>query len=96
MENFDFLRAVCESMKSAPPRIRFQQWMILPAIIAGVIGKMFNKKIPIINSKLIRSAQSRNAYNNTRIIEKTGIQFKTVQTSISETAQRMHTIIEKK
>jgi nucleoside-diphosphate-sugar epimerase len=95
MENFNFLRTVCESMKSAPPRIRFQQWMILPAIIAGVIGKIFNKKTPIINRKLIRSAQSRNAYDNARIIEKTGIQFKNVQTSIIETALRMRTIMEK-
>ena len=95
MENFDFLRTVCESMRSAPPRIRFKQWMILPAIIAGVIGKIFNKKIPIINRKLLRSAQSRNAYDNARIIEKTGIQFKKVQTSIIETALRMRAIMEK-
>jgi dihydroflavonol-4-reductase len=95
MENFDFLRAVCESMKSAPPRIRFQQWMILPSLVAGVVGKIFNKKIPIINRKLIRSAQSRNAYDNVRIIDKTGIQFKTVQTSIIETAQRMQAIMDK-
>jgi len=95
IENFDFLRVVCESMKSAPPRIRFQQWMILPAMITGIIGKIFNNKIPIMNRKLIRSAQSRNAYDNARIIEKTGIQFKKVQTSIIETALRMRTIMEK-
>ena len=96
IENFNFLKAVCESMKSAPPRIRFQQWMIFPAIIIGAIGKIFLKNSTKINRKIIRSAQSRNAYDNTRIIEKTGIQFKKVQTSISETAQRMQAIMEKK
>lgn len=95
IENFDLLKAVCESMKSVPPRIRFQQWMIFPAITIGAIGKIFNKNQTSINRKLIRSAQSRNTYDNARIIEKTGIQFKTVQTSITETAQRMLTIMEK-
>ena len=95
IENFDFLNAVCESMNSAPPRIRFQKWMTLPAIIIGVIDKIFHKNSTKINRKLLRSAQGRNAYDNARIIEKTGIQFKTVRTSISETAQRMLTIMEK-
>ena len=95
IENFDFLKAVCESMESVPPRTRFQQWMILPAIIAGIIGKIFNKKQSSISRKLIRSAQSRNTYDNARIIEKTGIQFKKVQISIIETALRMQKIMEK-
>jgi nucleoside-diphosphate-sugar epimerase len=95
IENYDFLKAVSESMKSATPRIRFQQWMIFPAIIAGAIGKIFNKKTPLVNRKLIRSAQNRNAYDNARIIEKTGIQFKKVQLSIIETALRMQKIMEK-
>ena len=95
MENLDFLRAVCVSMKSAPPRIRFQQWMILPAVIAGFIGKIFNKNKTTLNRKLIQSAQSRNAYDNALIIEKTGIQFKKVQTSIIETAKRMQSIMDK-
>jgi dihydroflavonol-4-reductase len=95
IENLDFLKAVCESMESVPPRIRLKQWMIIPAIIAGVIGKIYNKNQSSINRKLIRSAQSRNAYDNSRIIEKTGIQFKSVRTSIIETAQRMQKIMEK-
>ena len=95
MENLDFLRAVCESMRSDPPRILFQQWMVFPAIIFGVIRKIFNKNSIKINRKLIRSAQSRNAYDNSRIIEKTGIQFKKVQTSIIETARRMQAIMDK-
>ncbi len=95
MENLDFLRAVCVSMKSAPPRIQFRQWMIFPAIIAGVIGKIFNKNQTTLNRKLIQSALSRNAYDNARITEKTGIQFKKVQTSIIETAQRMRVIMDK-
>jgi hypothetical protein len=69
--------------------------MIYPAIIAGAIGKIFNKKTPVVNRKLIRSAQNRNAYDNARIIEKTGIQFKKVQLSIIETALRMQKIMEK-
>jgi hypothetical protein len=95
MENLDFLRAVCVSMKSTPPRIQFRQWMIFPAIIAGVIGKIFNKNQTTLNRKLIQSALSRNAYDNARITEKTGIQFKKVQTSIIETAQRMRVIMDK-
>ena len=94
-ENFDFLNAVCESMKSAPPKIRYQRWMAFPAVIVGLISNIFRKNTSTINRKLIRSAQSRNAYDNTRIIEKTGIQFKSVKTSIAETAERMLKIMEK-
>ena len=94
VENFKFISEICDAMKSKAPRISVRKWMIIPAILLGEILNIFRKNKLSINRKLIRSAQSRNAFDNSRIIKKTGIQFRSVQSSIIETAFRIQSLKE--
>lgn len=96
VENFKFISEVCDAMKSKPPGISVRKWMIIPSILFSKILNIFGKNKSSINRKLIRSAQGRNAYDNSRIIKKTGVRFRSVQDSIIETADRIQSMKEVK
>ena len=90
-----FLTQIATAMHSKPPSQPVREWMILPALFFFGIRTFFTGKKAPFSRSVIRMAQSRNAYDNSRIKECTGVQFRPVQTAIDETAVHMRRIISK-
>jgi hypothetical protein len=64
--------------------------MGIPASLFFAIRKLLTGKTASFDRQVIRMAQSRNAYDNSRIIAETGISFKPIRDSILATAEHMN------
>ncbi len=88
-ENKDFISEISIAMKSEPPQKMLKEWMIFPALILFRLRKLITGKSFPLNRQVIRMAQSRNAYDNSRIVELTKINFTPVKEAIHRTSLNM-------
>lgn len=94
-ETFDFLKSVSQAMHSNIPKRAYHDWMGIPASIFFAIRKLFTGKTATFDRQVVRMAQSRNAYDSSRIVSETGISFKPIKDSILVTAEYMNRLMAK-
>ena len=92
LETREFLQATAISMNGKVPVKALKEWMIRPTIWFFGLRKMFTGKEAPFTRSVVRMAQSRNAFDASRIIELTGIQFRPVKEAIADTAAIMRQI----
>lgn len=92
LETREFLQATAKSMNGRVPVKALKEWMIRPAIWFFGLRKLFTGKEAPFTRSVVRMAQSRNAYDASRIIELTGIQFRSVKAAIEDTAAIMRQV----